>query len=231
VAGEGGWIFLQSVLKQLCLTSKEKGRIMKKLFLAALLSLFTATSANADMAFVNELHYDNGGADVGEFVEFAIESGADLTQVLVEAINGNGGTSYANLAGTGLTAGATGLNFGGTSYDLFVWTIPGLQNGAPDGVAITTSMGVQDFISYEGAITSATSSNGTALGASTDIGVTQGGGNVAGNSLGIDATGAWVAFTNDTSGQANFEPAAIPEPSSLALLGLIGCASVVRRRR
>jgi hypothetical protein len=200
---------------------------MKKLFLAALLSLFTAASANADLAFINEIHYDNAGGDVGEFVEFAIESGADPTQVLVELVNGStaGGVVYDSESGSNLTAGATGLNFGGTLYDLFVWTPGSIQNGAPDGVAITTSMGVQEFLSYEGVITG----NAT-LGTSTDIGAVEGGTTAIGGSIELDAaTGVWVASDTNTQGAANV--AAIPEPSSLALLGLIGCAGLVRRRR
>ena len=200
---------------------------MKKLFLAALLSLLAATSANADLAFVNEIHYDNAGADEGEFVEFAVESGADLSQVIVELINGNTATVYATETGTNLTAGATGLNFGGTAYDLFVWTPSSIQNGAPDGVAITTSMGVQEFLSYEGVI-SVAPANGS-LGTSTDIGVFQNGSGAIGGSIELDATGTWVVSATNTQGAANV--AAVPEPSSLALLGLIGCASLARRRR
>ena len=200
---------------------------MRKLFLAAMLSLICATSANADLAFVNELHYDNSGTDVGEFAEFAIEQGADLTTVTLELVNGNGGTVYNTTTADQVTAGATGLDFDGTLYDLFVWTPASIQNGAPDGIAITTSIGLQDFISYEGVITNATLGVGTAT--SVDIGIAEGSGTAVGNSLSLDASGTFVFTEVDTRGAAN--TIAVPEPSSLTLLGLVGCVGFLRRRR
>lgn len=194
--------------------------------LAALLPIFTAASANADLAFVNEIHYDNAGADTGEFVEFAIEAGADLTQVVVELVNGSNGTVYDTLSGSSLTAGTTGVNFGGTLFDLFVWTPSSIQNGAPDGVAITTSMGLQEFLSYEGVI-----SPGRALGTSTDFGVSEVSSTPIGSSIQLDATGTFVLTSANTQGLPNFESTVIPEPSSFALLGLFGIAGLVRRRR
>ena len=52
--------------------------------------------------FVNEIHYDNDGADAGEFVEIANTTGADLTGWSVVLYNGSNGTSYSirTLSGT-----------------------------------------------------------------------------------------------------------------------------------
>ena len=52
--------------------------------------------------FINELHYDNSGADTGEAIEIAGSAGTDLNGWSIELYNGNGGTLYnkINLSGT-----------------------------------------------------------------------------------------------------------------------------------
>ncbi len=52
--------------------------------------------------FVNEIHYDNASGDVGELIEIANTTGADLTGWTVVLYNGSNGTSYriTSLAGT-----------------------------------------------------------------------------------------------------------------------------------
>jgi hypothetical protein len=46
------------------------------------------------VVFINEIHYDNAGTDVGEGVEIAGTAGTDLTGWSIIPYNGNGGVSY-----------------------------------------------------------------------------------------------------------------------------------------
>jgi uncharacterized protein len=130
----------------------------------------TGTINNDDVApianvFINEIHYDDAGADAGEAIEVAGVAGTDLTGWSLVLYNGNGGASYATIALSGIISdqsnGFGTLHFAGPSG--------GIQNGAPDGVALVDNQGrVLQFLSYEGAFTA---TNGPALGLiSTDIG-------------------------------------------------------------
>jgi hypothetical protein len=44
--------------------------------------------------FINEIHYDNTGTDVGEFVEIAGVAGTNLAGWTLVLYNGNGGAAY-----------------------------------------------------------------------------------------------------------------------------------------
>ena len=58
-------------------------------------------------------------------------------------------------------------------YDYYVWNLPvnGIQNGAPDGVALSQNGTLVEFLSYEGSFAA---TNGSAAGTtSTDIGVAE----------------------------------------------------------
>jgi large repetitive protein len=98
---------------------------------------------------INEIDYDQVGADTGGFVEIANtgSSAATLDGIALVLVNGGDGTEYARVDLTGtLVAGAY------LSVEIEA------QNGAPDGVAlIATATGtLLDAFSYEGEITSAT---------------------------------------------------------------------------
>ncbi len=116
--------------------------------------------------FINEIHYDNVGTDVGEGVEIAGPAGTDLTGYAVVFYNGNGGASYAT------------LNLNGTvpdqqnGYGTLWFAQSSIQNGSPDGLALVAPGDlVIQFLSYEGVFTAA---DGPAAGMeSTDIGVEQ----------------------------------------------------------
>ena len=97
---------------------------------------------------INEIDYDQVGADSGGFVELhnGGTAAADLVGLALVLVDGSDGLEYArtNLTGT-LAAG------GHLSVTMEA------QNGAPDGVALvdTASGTLLDALSYEGAITSA----------------------------------------------------------------------------
>lgn len=155
-----------------------------------------AVPGAASPVFINEIHYDNTGADVGEFVEVANPGGADLTGWSVVLYNGSNGTTYDTDALTGVGTVQT-VTYSGT-----------LQNGAPDGVAlVNASGGLVQFLSYEGAMTA---TNGPAIGqTSTDIGVAEAGTEMVGQSLQLVGNGArygdftWTGPVDDSPGAAN----------------------------
>jgi Lamin Tail Domain/Collagen triple helix repeat (20 copies) len=98
---------------------------------------------------INEIDYDQVGADTGGFVEIAnaSTSAAALDGIALVLVNGGDGTEYARVALTGSLAAGAYLQI-----DIEA------QNGAPDGVALidTASTALLDALSYEGAITAAT---------------------------------------------------------------------------
>ncbi len=98
---------------------------------------------------INEVDYDQVGADTGGFVEIANtgNAAATLDGIALVLVNGGDGSEYGRktLSGT-LAAGAK----------LVVDVDP--QNGAPDGFALidTATDKLLDALSYEGTITAAT---------------------------------------------------------------------------
>ncbi|MFZ9889348.1 MAG: lamin tail domain-containing protein, partial [Myxococcota bacterium] len=127
---------------------------------------------------INEVDYDNPGADTAEFVEIYNGTGAPVSLAGHSLLffNGNDNKSYRKVAldGAGtlnaggflvvhnggvtpaasslrVTQDAAGANLGN---DL-------MQNGAPDGIALVTESDVIDVFAYEGAIPAA---DGGALG-------------------------------------------------------------------
>ena len=97
---------------------------------------------------INEIDYDQVGADSGGFVEIANTTSASiaLDGLALVLVNGGDGQEYARVALTGSLAGGVYL-----ALDIEA------QNGAPDGVALidTASKALLDALSYEGAITAA----------------------------------------------------------------------------
>ena len=96
---------------------------------------------------INEVDYDQVGADGNGFVEIHNTGGAaaDLANVDLVAVNGGDGAEYDRVALTGsLAAGG------------YLAVAIELQNGAPDGLALLEGTTLVDALSYEGAITAAT---------------------------------------------------------------------------
>ena len=144
--------------------------------------------------FINEFHYDNIGADSGEFLEIAGLAGFDLSGWNLELYNGNGGSLYDTIPLSGVLADDSG-----NGYGFLTVTPPGvsIQNGAPDGIAlVNASNDVVEFLSYEGSFTA---TDGTAAGlTSTDINAFESSSTPTGHSLqrvGIGSTAADFSFT------------------------------------
>ena len=145
--------------------------------------------------WINELHYDNSGSDVGEFVEVAGPAGLDLAGWQLMGYNGNGGATYTTVSLTGLLTDQGGC-IGARGF-----AIAGLQNGAPDGLALIDPSGaVIEFISYEGQLTA---TNGPAVGmTSVDLGVSETSSTAVGTSLQMVGSGADPSAFTWSSGQA-----------------------------
>jgi hypothetical protein len=97
---------------------------------------------------INEIDYDQVGADSGGFVEVANTTGSAiaLDGIALVLVNGGDGQEYSRLALTGSLAGGAYLRLDVEA-----------QNGAPDGVALidTAAGALLDALSYEGEVHSA----------------------------------------------------------------------------
>src|SRR5690606_27900272 len=144
--------------------------------------------------FLSELHYDNEGTDEDEAVEVSGPAGTDLAGWSVVLYNGSGGAAYATIALSGVIP-ATCQEKGGLHFPR-----AGIQNGAPDGLALVDPTGaVVEFLSYEGTFTA---TDGPAAGmTSVDIGVAETGSTPVGHSLQRDAAGSpWYGPAPSTFG-------------------------------
>ena len=97
--------------------------------------------------WINELHYDNLGADTGEGVELAGSAGGSLSGYRLYFYRDDG-TVYAQQALRGM------LPYQSSGFGLRWFAHPGIQNGPGDGLALVDPDGsVVQFLSYEGEIT------------------------------------------------------------------------------
>ena len=155
---------------------------------------------------INEIHYDNAGADVGEFVEVRVAAGADVSALALEFYNGRNGEQYGP---TVALSTATATSDG--TYDYYVAQVSGIQNGAPDGLALVGGGSVLEFLSYEGTFVAI---DGAAAGLeSTDIGVSEPGDTAVGLSLQRNEDGSWSEPAPETPGGEN---GVAPPPPEIA---------------
>ncbi|MDD5695874.1 MAG: hypothetical protein PHD61_11300, partial [Bacteroidales bacterium] len=179
---------------------------MKKLFPVFVFFLCLSLITSAQNAWINEIHYDNTGGDVNEFIEVVVQNAEsyNLADFTLTLYNGNGGASYGVHTLDLFTVGATSEGF-----TLYYMMISGIQNGAPDGMALSYlgTLITGQFLSYEGTFTA---SNGPAAGVqSVDIGVLETGNEPVGQSLQLTGSGnlynqfSWQGPADDTPGQLN----------------------------
>ncbi|WP_432542169.1 ExeM/NucH family extracellular endonuclease [Kineococcus sp. SYSU DK002] len=169
-----------------------------------------AAAAPPATPFVSEIHYDNAGTDTGEFVEVQLPAGTSSAGLSLVRYNGNGGAPYGTTAVPEVTAPA-----GAPAVAVVEFPVDGLQNGAPDAVALVAADGtVLELLSYEGTLTAV---GGPADGlTSTDVGVAESSTTPAGQSLQRtpDASGAlvWSGPAAATPGALNAAAPADPDP-------------------
>ncbi|WP_100630098.1 DUF5689 domain-containing protein [Algoriphagus formosus] len=158
--------------------------LLKPLFIFL---LFGAYTAQAQVVFINEIHYDNTGTDSGEAIEIAGPAGTDLSGWSLVLYNGANGSVYStnNLSGLIPDLG------GGYGVVSISYPVNGIQNGAPDGIALVENGSVIQFLSYEGTFTAI---GGPADGMnSEDIGVSEGSSTPVGVSLQLTGNGKTYA--------------------------------------
>jgi DNA/RNA endonuclease G (NUC1) len=145
---------------------------------------------------ISELHYDNGGADVGEAIEIAGPAGTSVNGWKIIFYNGSNGATYDSVSFTGTIPATCG------SRGVISVARAGIQNGDPDGMAlIDGSRNVIEYLSYEGAFVA---TNGPALGMmSRDIGVREAGTEATGLSLRRNSAGTWFSDATSTFGSCN----------------------------
>ncbi|MEM9246852.1 MAG: hypothetical protein AAGA67_14095, partial [Cyanobacteria bacterium P01_F01_bin.153] len=90
--------------------------------------------------FINEFHYENVGADTGEFVEVAGPAGTDLTNWSIVLYNGNSNTVYGTINLSGMIDDEGG-GFGAVSF-----LRTGIQNGGSDGFALVNNGALVQFL-------------------------------------------------------------------------------------
>lgn len=122
---------------------------------------------------INEIDYEQSGADTAEFVEILNTAGcaAKLAEVSLELVNGGDGKVYGrttlSLSGAELAAGARLV----VGHPNVLAMLPasvmraqlgsgGLQNGAPDAVRLVAAGSTIDAFSYEGAVAGAAEGSG-----------------------------------------------------------------------
>ena len=182
--------------------------------------------------FISEVHYDNAGADVGEFVAVTGPRGLDLSGWEIALYNGSTGSVYGVVPLSGQLHGGAG------SWIEAYWPATGLQNG-PDALALVTGLGaVVDFIAYEQAVTAV---DGVAAGSTARLlPVSEGGSTASGESLQrIGSLGEWAWIAGMASPgvlnrglQLPGVDVALPQPAVIGLwsIGMTAWLGLRRRR-
>lgn len=200
-----------------------------------MISMSSGTCAFAQSVFISEIHYDNTGGDVNEGVEIFAPAGTDLS--CYSLVFYNGASPFASY----LTQALTGtVDDEGCGYGAISFSVAGIQNGAPDGLALynTCTSTLVQFLSYEGTFTA---SGGVANGVlSTSIGVSETGSEPVGQSLQLTGTGttygdfSWNAPSAASAGSINAGmdpcagctgPVAEPTTETSADVATSGCTS------
>jgi hypothetical protein len=169
----------------------------------------TASCTTSANVFINEIHYDNTGTDIGEKIEVAGTAGIDLSEYMIVLYNGSTGTDYSSKTLTGILPNQS------NGFGVLSFSFSQIENGGPDGIALVH---VVQFLSYEGTFTA---SDGPAVGfSSTDIGVTEPNNTPVGHSLQLGGTGnsyadfTWGGAATNTFGAINGGQTITPCPSN-----------------
>ncbi len=103
----------------------------------------------SQVAWINEIHYDNSGVDSLEFVEIIVLDPVSSDSLQVFLYDGNSGMVYDSIY---LGEMEPGLVTG--DFHFYSWFPEAIQNG-PDGISLSLSDSLILFASYEGVFTAA----------------------------------------------------------------------------
>jgi len=157
-------------------------------------SILFSKTVHAD-TFISEIHYDNAGTDQNEAIEISSDTAADLRSWRLVLYNGSNGRAYNTTSLTAVTADASCGENGGTL--VIHYPTNGIQNGAPDGMALVKDGQVVQFLSYEGSLIA---SDGPAAGmTSSNIGDGETSSTLSNESLQL-VDGIWSAPTTNSFG-------------------------------
>lgn len=168
----------------------------------------TSAPPAAPVAWINEFHYDNDGGDVNESIEVVLKNAGNYTLSDISVSLYNGGDFKVYTTKT-LDEFTPGIVYGDYTYYSIVLPANGIQNGSPDGLALSYqgTLITGQFLSYEGIFTA---TDGPANGIeSTDIGVSEPGDTPIGYSLQLAGHGtaysdfSWQEPAQSTLGAIN----------------------------
>ena len=112
--------------------------------------LWAGNPAWGQNVFINEIHYDNRGADADERLEVAGPAGTDMNGWSLVLYNGKNGMPYRTIPLEGAIPDQQ-MGYGTVSFPTHR-----IENGAPDGIALVNpEKEVVQFVSYEGGFTAA----------------------------------------------------------------------------
>ncbi len=155
-----------------------------------------------DPIWINEIHYDNSGADIAEGVEIAGPAGFNLENYKVYFYNGADGISYTSPVNlTGVIPNQV------SGFGTLWFAKSGIQDDFEGVALVGPNDGTLQFLSYEGS--SLTAVDGPSIGLiSEGIGVSESGG-IVGGSLQLTGSGAgyyeysWASEATATPGSPN----------------------------
>lgn len=187
--------------------------------------LWAGNPAWGQNVFINEIHYDNRGADADERLEVAGPAGTDMNGWSLVLYNGKNGMPYRTLPLEGAIPDQQG------GYGTVSFSTRRIENGAPDGIALVNPENeVVQFMSYEGGFTAA---SGPAEGlAATDIGVHESNSTEVGHSLQLKGSGnsladfTWHGPVLATPGLVNTGQTFVASPGETTGDGKSGSAPV-----
>lgn len=198
------------------MTFNIKNRMCHLIFVIPFLEIATAeaVTSGTESVFINEIHYDNSGSDQGEAIEIAGPANTDLSGWSLILYNGS--SSQRKPYGTIELEG--NINNQCNGFGTLAFNRAGIQNGAPDGIALVDNNGVlQQFLSYEGSFTAL---EGIATGqTSSNIGVSESSSTVIGESLQLSGDGSLYGnFSWNPASTASFG-----EPNSNQSFNGVAC--------
>ena len=148
---------------------------------------------------INEIHYQNVGEDVGEFIEVRIQKGDDVSQVTLDLYDDQG-----NVYDTLNLENARRTQDAGYDYYVIQFEADHLSNGPTSGLALSNGGQVIEFLSYGGALYG---QEGLAQGLlAAQMETTEAADTAIGHSLQREADGTWRTPVQNSMGVSNDIP-------------------------